>query len=246
MHLILTGATGLVGSGVLHSMLTNASVSKVSILSRRPVPLADGHSKANVIIHKDFSSYPSEVLEQLKDADGVVWAQGISMMQVPKDQYEVLTHDYPLSFAKAISSTTSPKPFKFVYVSGEGATTKPTYFSSLFAIVKGRTEADLLALSKDPAYSNLRPFSVRPGGVDPTHHPEIQGHFNQRMGMEKFGGILLPILRATYKGMVSPTKDLGVFLTGLAMGDGAPLEGKGIEAEGRTINNVGFRRLAGI
>src|SRR3954466_13885393 len=85
MHLILTGATGLVGSGVLHHMLTTPSVSKISILSRRPVPQAEGHAKAHVIIHTDYNNYPSEILEQLKGAEGCVWAQGISVTQVSKE-----------------------------------------------------------------------------------------------------------------------------------------------------------------
>jgi NAD dependent epimerase/dehydratase family enzyme len=70
MHLILTGATGLVGAGVLHNMLHVPAVTKVSILSRRPVPMAEGHPKANVIIHKDFTNYPSELLSQLEGAEG--------------------------------------------------------------------------------------------------------------------------------------------------------------------------------
>jgi uncharacterized protein YbjT (DUF2867 family) len=85
MHLILTGATGLVGSGVLHHMLNTPSISQISILSRRPVPLAEGHSKAKVIIQTDFNTYTSEILSQLKGAEGVVWAQGISVTQVTKE-----------------------------------------------------------------------------------------------------------------------------------------------------------------
>lgn len=85
MHLILTGATGLVGSAVLHHMINAPSISTVSVLSRRPVPQAEGHEKVKVIIHKDFNTYPSDVLEKLKGADGCVWAQGISITQVTKE-----------------------------------------------------------------------------------------------------------------------------------------------------------------
>lgn len=85
MHLILTGGTGLVGSAVLHHMLNTPSISQISILSRRPVPQAEGHSKAKVIIHTDFNEYPPSVLSQLKGAEGVVWAQGISVTQVTKE-----------------------------------------------------------------------------------------------------------------------------------------------------------------
>lgn len=85
MHLILTGATGLVGSGVLNQMLKSAAVTKVSVISRRPVPMADGHAKANVIIHKDFSTYDPTVLEQLRGAQGCVFALGISVSEVSKE-----------------------------------------------------------------------------------------------------------------------------------------------------------------
>ena len=85
MHLILTGATGLVGSAALAHMLALDTVTRVTILSRRPVPMAEGHSKATTIIHKDYSSYPPELLERLKGAEGCVWAQGISITQVPRE-----------------------------------------------------------------------------------------------------------------------------------------------------------------
>ena len=85
MHLILTGATGLVGTACLHQMLINNAVTKVSVLSRRPVPMADGHSKMNVIIHKDYNNYPPEVMEKLKGATGCVWAQGVSATEVSKE-----------------------------------------------------------------------------------------------------------------------------------------------------------------
>jgi NAD dependent epimerase/dehydratase family enzyme len=85
MHLILTGATGLVGSAVLQNMIAMESVTKITILSRRDVPQAnDFPQKANVIIHKDFETYEPSLLEQLKDADGCVWAQGISATKVSK------------------------------------------------------------------------------------------------------------------------------------------------------------------
>lgn len=85
MHLILTGATGLIGAGVLQQMLTMESVSRISVLSRRPVAMVEGHEeKAKVIIHKDYKNYDAALLEQLKDAQGVVWALGVSQSAVNK------------------------------------------------------------------------------------------------------------------------------------------------------------------
>lgn len=86
MHLILTGATGLIGSACLQAMLSNKAVTAVTVLSRRQVPQAEGHEKVHVILHKDFSTYPPDVLEQLKGAEGCVWALGVSQNDVPNKE----------------------------------------------------------------------------------------------------------------------------------------------------------------
>lgn len=85
MHLILTGATGLVGSAVLDNMLAQETISRITILSRGDVKMAEGHDKAKVIIHKDFKTYDKALLEDLKDAQGCVWALGVSQNDVDKE-----------------------------------------------------------------------------------------------------------------------------------------------------------------
>jgi hypothetical protein len=54
--------------------------------------MAEGHSKAHVIIHKDYENYPSELMQQLKDVDGCVWAQGISQNKVGKEYVQLQFH----------------------------------------------------------------------------------------------------------------------------------------------------------
>lgn len=88
MHLILTGATGLVGSSVLDAMLKSSKVTKISILSRRPVPMAGEDSRVNTIIHTDFNTYAPEVLNKLQGANGVIWALGISQLKVTKESVD--------------------------------------------------------------------------------------------------------------------------------------------------------------
>jgi uncharacterized protein YbjT (DUF2867 family) len=87
MHLILTGATGRVGTGVLDAMLRTADITKISILSRRPVQMAEDAKdpRLNVIIHGDFENFDKEVLEKLKGANGCVWALGVSQTQATKE-----------------------------------------------------------------------------------------------------------------------------------------------------------------
>jgi len=87
MHLILTGATGLVGSAVLSAMINMTEVTRISILSRRPVKMAEAANDAriHVIIHNDFTRYGAEVLAQLKGASGCVWALGTSQNAVSRE-----------------------------------------------------------------------------------------------------------------------------------------------------------------
>jgi hypothetical protein len=160
-------------------------------------------------------------------------------------KYTEITYDYPLAAAQAFSTLAAP--FKFVYVSGEGATTSPGLMTPMFGRIKGRAEAALLALPMDKHYAGLKPYALRPGGVDPKFHPEIHPWIPQAIGLSRRAAdVVLPLLRVTYKGMVSPTRELATVLTSLAMGDGEPLpQGKGV-IDGRTVDNKGMRRLAGI
>ena len=120
-------------------------------------------------------------------------------------------------------------------------------FTPIFGRVKGETEAALLALSKTSP--PLRVYSVRPAAVDPTKHPEIHHQISLRktpLYKRALSPILLPAFRIGYPNMISPTRDLGRFMTDLATGDGEQLEGNGISGEGRTINNKAIRALAGM
>lgn len=246
-HLVLTGPTGLVGSAVLDAMLCSTSVSKVTLLSRREVPQAQAHankSKATTIVHTDYLSYPSSLLSQIDDADGCVWAQGISVNQVDKENYQRITVEYPLSFARAIINDESrgSRPFTFVYVSGEGATTTPGALTARFGRVKGEAESALLELSK--AHPNFKIWNVRPGGVDPTEHHEIKQFLpTYNSWLKNLERSSFPLVRAIYPSIMTPTKGMSEVFTKLATGEIENVPGKGVSGEGRTLNNVALRRL---
>ncbi|KAL9107097.1 MAG: hypothetical protein Q9227_007963 [Pyrenula ochraceoflavens] len=247
MHIILTGATGLVGTSVLSHILTlpASQIQKVSILSRKPVPLAEDHANCEVIIHHNYGTYPESVLEKLKGANAIIWAQGVSQNDVNRDEYIKITRDWPLAAAKAFEKLPSDdNTLKFIYVSGEGATTTPSQLTPLFGRIKGQAEAALLSLSKTSP--TIRAYSVRPGYVDPQQHPEIHPLvMGRRTGlMMRFADTAVaPIWRRVAKGQ----KELGKVLTELAMREnGGPLEGVGIEGEGRTVRNSALRSMAGL
>ena len=90
MFLILTGATGTVGVGVLRHCLASPRVTRLVILSRRDFDIARlapglDTSKARVVIHSDYTSYSPELLRELNGAAGIIWAQGISQTEVTRE-----------------------------------------------------------------------------------------------------------------------------------------------------------------
>ncbi|KAI5919174.1 putative nucleoside-diphosphate-sugar epimerase [Camillea tinctor] len=251
MHLILTGATGLVGSGVLDAMIKMKDVTKISILSRRPVKLAEDSKdpRVNVIIHKDFTKYDSAVLSQLKGARGCVWALGISQTQVGKEEYVKITKDFALEASKAFQTLPGEKePFNFVYVSGSGATTEPGRFTPIFASVKGETEKALAAMRD--ANPLFHASSVRPGLIDADAHEAIKPYIPVRPLPTRVAGVLLKApIRMAYKSFWSPTDDLGRFLTEMAMGKHsftAPKSDVQMMGAFPILENSAFRRLAGL
>ncbi|KAJ4987838.1 nucleoside-diphosphate-sugar epimerase [Stagonosporopsis vannaccii] len=241
MHLILTGATGLVGAAVLDSMLAQKGISQISILSRRPVKMAEGHDKVKVILHEDFDTYNEALLDGLKDAQGCVWALGVSQNAVSKAEYVKITHDYTMAAARALNTLHPDTPFTFVYVSGEGATHAPGMLTPLYGRVKGETEMALFNFRKQNP--NFRAVSVRPGGVDWTSHPEIQPFIPQQPAWK---AMAIKPLNNIYKSMMTPTQPMGKVFTELAMSKGDAMKGPDVKLEGTLLTNAGIRRLAGL
>ncbi|KAH9889736.1 putative nucleoside-diphosphate-sugar epimerase [Xylariomycetidae sp. FL2044] len=252
MHLILTGATGLVGSGVLDAMIKRKDITKISILSRRPVKMAEDSKdpRVNVILHKDFEKYDAALLSQLQGATGCVWALGISQTQVGPEEYVKITKDYALEASKAFQHlATETRPFNFVYVSGYGASTKPGRFAPIFARVKGQTELALADMRKDNPVFHAS--SVRPCFVDAARHDAIKPFLTEKITVAKmFEAGLGPFIRLAYRSMWSPTFELGDFLAEMAMGkhQGNLAAAKDVEMVGRfpILENSAFRRMAGL
>ncbi|KAL7810387.1 hypothetical protein V8C26DRAFT_437853 [Trichoderma gracile] len=251
MHLIITGATGLAGSGVLDAMIEDAGITKISILSRRPVPMADDAKdpRITVIIQSNFEQYSSSVLEQLKNANGCVWALGTSQSKVSKDEYVKVTKDYALAAARAFSSlsTSQDQPFRFVYVSGEGATQKPGHFTATFARIKGEAEVALAETSNE--LRTMRVYSVRLGGVDASQHDAIKTYIpDPGLLYRVMGSTLYPVMRTLMPLGLAPTDIAGDCLVKMAMGKlDDRLEGPGAVKNGLswTLNNKAMRRVAG-
>jgi hypothetical protein len=112
---------------------------------------------------------------------------------------------------------------------------------TFFGKIKGRAEKALLSLPSEPAYTALRPFNVRPAHVIPPEHHRVRS-----FGTRLIDATVSPLLRTVAPAFTSPTGALAEVLVDLATGNGEPLTGNGIEAEGRTLRNTAVRRLAGL
>ncbi|TLD15238.1 hypothetical protein PspLS_10655 [Pyricularia sp. CBS 133598] len=257
MHTILTGATGLVGSAVLDAMLSNPSITKITILSRRPVAQATARAdpRVSVVLHDDFTSYDDAALRsRLQDARGCVWALGISQTQVgSKEEYERITKTFALAAARSFGDAArkTGRPFDFVYVSGLGATTTPGRFSQLFARVKGEAELGLAALQDENPL--LRGSSVRAGFIDPAAHQAIGEYIPAKpMLMNLTERLLGPVVRGFWKSAWSPTEHLGKFLTDMAVGKWPEKEmvAAGADKLGKggflVVENPTFQKLQGL
>lgn len=250
MHLILTGSTGLVGSAALHAMMRNAAITRISVFARSPVPQVSdagpSAAKCTVYTHADFSSPPSgDILASLRDARGCVWALGLAVNEVDAPTYERITVQWPCAWLRALVGSASA-PFNFVYVSGEGATLHPGLTTTRMGRVKGEAEKALLDIASENKNTDV--YSARPGAIDRVGHTEVQKYAKERPGFQKVvEKTLFPVMRPAWKGMIIPTVSLGDALVGLASGDGTPVaDGAGVSENGRVLQNVALRRLAGL
>src|SRR4030088_2063473 len=157
MKVILFGATGMVGQGVLRECLLDADVESVLAVERSPT--GQRHAKLREIIHQNFLDY-SAIRSELAGYDACFFCLGVSSVGMNEERYRHLTYDITLAAAKTLA-TLNPG-MVFTYVTGRG-TDQTERGSLMWARVKGKTENDLLKLPFKAAYM------FRPAGIQPLH-----------------------------------------------------------------------------
>ena len=155
MKVIITGATGMVGKGVLLECLDHNAITEVLSIGRRSLNME--HPKLKGLIHKDFSEFES-VKSKLNGYDACYLNMGVSAVGLSEEEYHKLTYEYTLSLARVLLSL-NPQ-MTITYVSGVG-TDSTEKGRSMWARVKGKTENHLLALGFRQAYM------FRPGMIIP-------------------------------------------------------------------------------
>ncbi len=163
MKIIITGATGMVGEGVLHVALNNPEVEGVLIVNRSSTGFT--HPKLTEIIHADFFNLDS-IATQLKGYDACLFCLGVSSVGMKEETYFKLTYTLTMYFAKTFLSENPNASFS--YISGV-ATDSTEKGRSMWARVKGKTENDLIRMPFKAVYC-FRPGYLHPiKGMKYTH-----------------------------------------------------------------------------
>jgi uncharacterized protein YbjT (DUF2867 family) len=216
MKVILFGATGMVGKGVLRQCLLDPEVESVLSIGRKPSGVS--HSKLHDLVRADMFDFDVNAGE-LNGYDTCFFCLGVSSVGMSEAEYTHLTYDLTMGWAHAMARENPA--MRFLYVSGMG-----TGGNAMWARVKGRTETDLLALL--PAAIMVRLAALRP----------MHGERSKAPG----GGVLLtvlspvwPILQWLWPNGVITTEELGRAML-LAARKGGPkrvLESADLVALGR-------------
>lgn len=139
MRIIITGATGMIGEGVLLECLEMPQVSEILSVSRRPAGVV--HPKLREYVVDDFFGL-EEGDEKLKGYDACFFCVGISSVGVSEEEYWRTTYEMTMHFARCLGPNGG---MAFVYVSG-GGTDSSEKGRMAWARIKGKTENDLMKL----------------------------------------------------------------------------------------------------
>jgi uncharacterized protein YbjT (DUF2867 family) len=157
MKVILFGATGMVGQGVLRECLLDPGVESVLAVGRSPT--GQRHPRLREILHDNFLDY-SAIESRLGGYDACFFCLGVSSVGMSEERYRHLTYDVTLATATTLARL-NPQ-MVFVNVTGQG-TDSTEQGRLMWTRVKGKTENDLLKLPFKAAYM------FRPAGIQPLH-----------------------------------------------------------------------------
>jgi uncharacterized protein YbjT (DUF2867 family) len=208
MNVIIFGATGMVGQGVLRESLADADVAHVTTIGRSAT--GQRHPKLTELVHGNLAEL-TPIAEQLAGFDACFFCLGVSAAGLSEAEYRRLTFDLTLGAAKTLVETNPA--MTFVYVSGAG-TDSSEKGRVMWARVKGATENALLAMPFKGAYM------FRPGIIQPLDG--ITSRTPAYRLLYKVFTPLFPLLRAVAPQVVTDTKTVGramlrVAKTGAAM-----------------------------
>jgi len=175
MKVILTGATGYVGEGLLLAMLDDKRIEKVLSVGRRSCGVT--HPKLEEYLIPDLMQLQVGD-SRLKGYDAVFFIAGITSVGTPKDVYNVISHDIPVHFAEIMADKDK---MSFIYLSGMGTKTNGRQY---WQKVKSSTEQSIINMGFRHAYG-WRPCLMTP----------YKGQKSKQVKAQKAAMLLYPIMR---------------------------------------------------
>ncbi|GAC1419560.1 MAG: epimerase [Acidobacteriaceae bacterium] len=200
MRVLLFGASGMVGQGVLRECMLDPRVSQVVCVVRRSgsAGLGVGSPKVREVVTDDFSDFTA-VQDQFAGCDACFFCLGISSFRMKEPEYRATTYDITLATAQAIlRANTAGSSVTFLYVSGAGTDPKS---KTMWSRVKGETENALLTLPFRAAYM------FRPGLIVPRHG--IRSKTAVYRAIYIVLAPVLPLLLRAFPKLITTTEQVG-------------------------------------
>jgi uncharacterized protein YbjT (DUF2867 family) len=187
MRILIFGASGSAGSGVLRACLTSPDVESVRAVVRRPLKIAD--PKLEVVIHQDFLD-DSGAAAAFHGVDACLYCLGISVTQVSGEaEYRKITRDFALAAAGALRAG-SPSGV-FHYISGQGTSLTSRF---MWARVKAEAERELM--------TRFDAVCWRPGAIDGAPPENLPWYYAMARGP-------LFVLLRPFRGLYIKAEDIG-------------------------------------
>jgi uncharacterized protein YbjT (DUF2867 family) len=205
MKILLFGATGMVGQGVLRECLLDQDIETVVTVGRSST--GTQHKKLSEIVQPDMFHY-SNIEAKLRGFDACFFCLGVSSAGLSEQQYENLTFTLTLAAAETLSRLNPA--MTFIYVSGAG-TDSSEKGRIMWARVKGKTENAILRLPFKSAYM------FRPGVIQPVHGARSKTTA-YRVGYA-LAKPVLPLLRSLFPRYILTTEEIGQAMIHVAKQD---------------------------
>ncbi len=195
MKVIILGATGMVGQGVLAECLKDSGITEVLTIGRSIGGI--NHPRVKEIEHRDLLDL-SAIEQELTGYDACFFCLGVSSVGMSEHEYERITYDLTLSVGKVLARLNPEMVFEYVSGAGTDSTEKG---GVRWSRVKGRTENDLLKLPFRAAYM-FRPAMIQPG-------PGIKSKTPLYQVVYSITRPLLPVLKGLLPAHVTTSEKLG-------------------------------------
>ncbi|MDP8980987.1 MAG: NAD(P)H-binding protein [Acidobacteriota bacterium] len=195
MNILLFGATGMIGQGVLRECLLHPDVRLVQTVGRTATHVQN--PKLREVVHSDLMNYAS-IEAELSGFDVCFFCLGVSVSGMTEADYERVTYGITLAAAETLARL-NPQ-MTFIYVSGAG-TDSSERGRMMWARVKGKTENALLRLPFKAAYM------FRPGIVEPRYG--VKSKTGWYRAFYAVGKPVLPVLRWVFPAYVLATDEMG-------------------------------------